>query len=164
MVKVAPSADDEPYSILFDVWLVQNLLSAVLDETLTGTGLSGDEFALYSFVDIKERLTPTAISQWSAMRPSTVTSRLRRMTDRGHATTVPNPEDRRSYSVELTPAGRATLVEAWGRFFPVMAGIESRLGTSKREVRRSIKRLDGVLREFGGMPPRPFEIHSETEH
>src|SRR6059058_3308267 len=105
-------AHSDDYSVLFDTWLVLQLSRRALDEALAGVGLSGDDFALYHLVAVNGRLTPTAISQWTGMRPSTVTSYVRRMTERGHVRKLPSADDGRSYFVELTRAGRAAYKRA----------------------------------------------------
>jgi DNA-binding MarR family transcriptional regulator len=62
---------------------------------------------------------------------STVLFRLRRVEERGHAERIPNPDDRRSYRVRLTPAGEKLLAEARPRFRALAEAVESALGAKR---------------------------------
>ena len=50
-------------------------------------------------------LTPTEVARELAMPLSTLLFRVRRLENRGHAERVLNPDDGRSYLLQLTPAG-----------------------------------------------------------
>ena len=149
---------DTPPSALFNAWLAMHLLRRALDDALTPAGLSGDDFALYHLIASHEALTPSEICSWTGMRPSTVTSYLRRMTDRGHAARTPSARDGRSYQVGLTPAGGAAYAEALGLFLPVLASVTDGLGGDDRGLRSELARLDAALRDIIGLdrpPARP---------
>ena len=146
------------YSALFDTWLVLHLARRTLDDALAATRLSGDDFALYHLIALNEPLTPTEIVHWTGMRRSTVSSYLRRMTERHHARVKPNPSDGRSYSIELTRAGRAVYDEANAQFLAVLARVEDALSGGAAEVRLAIEQLDHALRRVNDLPPRPYTL------
>src|SRR5262245_2785508 len=83
----------------------------LLDERLAPSGLLADEFGFYGLLGCAGPLTPTEITRWTGMRPSTITSFVKRLEARGHVRRRPNETDRRSYRLELTEAG----IEAWQR-------------------------------------------------
>jgi DNA-binding MarR family transcriptional regulator len=56
--------------------------------------------------------TVGALATATATRPSTLTSLLDRLTRRGYIVREPDPADRRSSVVRLTPAGQAAAVRA----------------------------------------------------
>jgi DNA-binding MarR family transcriptional regulator len=56
--------------------------------------------------------TVGALASATATRPSTLTSLLDRLTGRGYVVREPDPADRRSFAVVLTPAGRAVAQRA----------------------------------------------------
>src|ERR1700710_2023047 len=102
-------ADTHPQmSVLFDLWLVSHLISGALDDVLADAGgLSGGDFGFYSLL---RRFGPVALTQvvrWTAMRPTTVSTLVRRLQQRGHVEQRPNPADGRSRLLALTPAGAA---------------------------------------------------------
>jgi MarR family multiple antibiotic resistance transcriptional regulator len=59
---------------------------------------------------------------------TTVLFRLRRLERRGHAERIPNPDDRRSFLIRLTPAGQRLLRKARPRFRAYAEAVEARLG------------------------------------
>ena len=75
---------------------------------------------------------------------STVLFRVRRLEQRGHAERVPNPDDRRSYLVELTGQGQELLRKARPRFRAFAEAVEARLGQEQ------IGSLRGGLGELRG--------------
>jgi DNA-binding MarR family transcriptional regulator len=75
---------------------------------------------------------------------TTVLFRLRRLERRGHAERIPNPADRRSFLIRLTPAGQRLLRKARPRFRSYAEAVESRLGGDA--VVQTRDRLD-ALRE-----------------
>jgi DNA-binding MarR family transcriptional regulator len=53
---------------------------------------------------------------------------VRRLEKRGHAERTPNPDDRRSFLVELTEDGQKLLGQARPRFRSLALAVEARLG------------------------------------
>ena len=92
-------------NVLFDVWLVSRATTALLDDVLRASGLDADEFAVYSVLASGDGMTPTELAHWMAAPPTTVSSYVKRFETRGHVRRVPNPEDRRSYRLQLTVVG-----------------------------------------------------------
>ena len=62
---------------------------------------------------------------------STVLFRVGRLEKRGHVERFPNPDDRRSYLVRLTPSGTELLGEARPRFRAYAEAVEKRLGAER---------------------------------
>src|ERR687885_95020 len=99
-----PTADpgNQPFALLFDLWLLLHVASGLLDEALQGSGLSADDFGLYSLLRVFGPATPTQIGRWTGMRPTTVSAALRRLKDRGHLERTAHVTDGRSYLVGLS--------------------------------------------------------------
>lgn len=132
-------------NVLFDLWLASRAATSRLDEALRPSGLSADEFAVYSVLSAAP-LTPGEVAGWMSAPLTTVSSYVRRFEARGHVRRVPNPDDGRSYRLELTAAGRRAHQAAGALFLPVLEQTESRLGRSVGPVRRSLAALLGALR------------------
>jgi DNA-binding MarR family transcriptional regulator len=155
-------AEDPPQpqmSLLFDLWLVNHLLSDALDEQLTDAGgLNGEEFGFYSLL---RRFGPVAagqISRWTAMRPTTLSSLVRRLQQRGHVEQRPNPADGRSRLLVLTPAGEQAHATAAATFFAATRALAAALGPEEFHQRTALQRLDAALREVGGLDARPYSL------
>ncbi len=125
-------------NVLFDVWLVSRATTALVDDAVRSSGLDADEFAIYSVLASTEGMTPSELATWMAAPATTVSSYVKRFERRGHVRRVPNPEDRRSYRVQLSADGRRTHRAAGDLFQPVLREVTRRVG---REVGETLLRL-----------------------
>ncbi len=149
-------------SLLFDVWLVMGLASRLLDDTLADSGLSGDDFGMYSLLRRFGPATPRQISRWTGMGATTVSAYLKRMDARGHAERTPNPADRRSYLVGLDPAGVAAHDTATVAFLAAMRTLAPAFQPDSRAERLCLQRVDAALRQVTGMDPRPYTVADDS--
>lgn len=142
------SVPEEGTNVLFDVWLVSRLATSVLDVALGPSGLTADEFAVYSVLRSAETMTPGELARWMGAPATTVSSYVKRFESRGHLARERNPRDGRSYVLRLTAAGHAAHQAAGREFLPVLADVVARLGREEPEVRRALAALrdslDGV--------------------
>jgi DNA-binding MarR family transcriptional regulator len=128
-------------NVLFDVWLVSRATSGMLDRALAETGLSADEFGLYSVLSSAPSMTPSEVARWMAAPPTTVSSYVKRLESRGHLERRRNPDDGRSYVLRLTAQGRAAHQAAGRAFLSVLARVERQLGERLPAVRQSLVQL-----------------------
>ena len=145
-----PAAADVPTpeipgtNVLFDAWLVSRAANAQLDDALVASGLTADEFAVYSVLS-HEPLTPTELAAWMSAPLTTVSSYVKRFEARGHVTRLPNADDRRSYRLTLTEDGAAVHQRAGQRFLPGLQAVEAALGGDTAAVRRALASLRAAL-------------------
>jgi DNA-binding MarR family transcriptional regulator len=139
---------DEDVDVTFLVWLTSRATADLLDSTLAPAGLNGDEFAVYSVLTSVETITPTELARWMAAPPTTVSSYVKRFEARGHVEREPNPVDRRSYRIKLTPEGRQAHRAAASLFAPMRAQVEGALGPREDGVRESLLALRVALDEI----------------
>lgn len=143
---------EENVDALFLVWLVSRSAHDLLDATLAPAGLTGDEFALYSVLNAAGHITPTDLARWMAAPPTTVSSYVKRLESRGHVTREPNPADRRSYQVRLTPAGRKAHKVASRLFQPVRDQVVHAFGAEAEPLRETLLRLRTALDDLRHEP------------
>ena len=136
---------DEDVDVTFMVWLTSRATTDLLDAVLAPAGLNGDEFAIYSVLTAAPSITPTELARWMAAPPTTVSSYVKRFEARGHVQRVPNPADRRSYRIRLTPAGRRVHRAAAELFLPLRDRIADALGAEEKEVREALLTLRATL-------------------
>jgi DNA-binding MarR family transcriptional regulator len=141
----AGEIDEQNVDVLFLVWLTARATSDLLDSALAPTGLTSDEYAIYSVLAAGPSITPTELARWMAAPLTTVSSYVKRFQARGHVTREPNPEDRRSYSIRLTPAGRTAHRKAAALFGPVRARVLDALGSDASQVHRTLLALRTIL-------------------
>lgn len=141
----AAEVQDENVDPLFMVWLAARATEDLLDRVLAPSGLTGDEFAVYSMLMASGTLTPSELSRWMAAPPTTVSSYVKRFESRGHVVREPSPTDRRSYRIRLTPAGRKAHRAAGELFGPVRAQVVDELGRDGERVRSALMQLRQVV-------------------
>jgi DNA-binding MarR family transcriptional regulator len=150
-------------SVLFDLWLVNHLISGALDDVLAEAGgLSGDDFGFYSMLRRFGPVTAAQVVRWTAMRPTTVSTQVRRLQQRGHVEQRPNPADGRSRLLALTPAGEAAHARTAETFFAATRALAAALGPDEQRQRASLQRLDAALRHVGGLDPRPYTVPADA--
>jgi DNA-binding MarR family transcriptional regulator len=135
----------EGTNVLFDVWLVSRAVTGALDAALAPTGLTADEFGIYSVLTTADSMTPSELARWMSAPPTTVSSYVKRLEARGHIERERNPDDGRSYVLSLTPAGRRAHQAAGARFLPVLDHVVSSLGPKEPGVRRALAALRGAV-------------------
>ena len=92
-------------SVLYDCFLLIQRLRPVLARALDGAPLRGDEYAVYSLLAEQGPLSPTVLARRTGMPATTVSDHVRSMTDRGHLTREPHPQDGRAAVLRLTTSG-----------------------------------------------------------
>jgi DNA-binding MarR family transcriptional regulator len=154
---IADEVRDEEVDVTFMLWLASRATSDLLDAALAPAGLDGDEFAIYSVLGAASSITPTELARWMAAPPTTVSSYVKRFEARGHVVKEPNPADRRSYRIKLTPAGRRAHRTAATLFMPVRTRVEKGLGTQLTDVREALLSLREVLDAIRHAPEAEVE-------
>lgn len=136
----------ESTTVLFDVWALANATHAALDRELRDSGLTANELAVYSIVRTPEGRTPTELAEAMQLPPTTVSSLVRRLEQRGHVRRTADPHDGRSSRLSLTDEGEAVLARAARAFRPFLARVEAALGMPVAEVRDVLDRVDQAVR------------------
>jgi DNA-binding MarR family transcriptional regulator len=153
----AAEVRDENVDVTFLVWLTSRATTDLVDAALAPAGLDGDEFAIYSILTAAPLITPTELARWIAAPLTTVSSYVKRFEARGHVQRQPNPADRRSYRIKLTPAGRRAYRSAAALFIPLRTRVAVALGEREDEVREALVTLRTVLDDLRHAGPEQPE-------
>ena len=121
-------AETGPDTILLDLFRTNQVRERVITAALEGLELPPEDYPFYVMIGAEGPWTPTALAGRVEMPLSTVLFRVGRLEKRGHAERIPNPDDRRSYLVQLTEDGQALLRQARPRFRSYAEAVEERLG------------------------------------
>ena len=160
-IEAPPS--DGPMSLLFDIWLLDGLTTGLLDGVLAGTGLSGDDYGMYSLLRRYGPATPSQLHRWTGFPLTTVSAHLKRLEKRGHVTRTANPADGRSHKVGLTKTGERAHARATEPFLAAMHPLRERFVPDARQERLVLQRIDSVLREALPLDPRPYAVGTQPE-
>jgi DNA-binding MarR family transcriptional regulator len=121
-------AETGPPTILFEVFWAQQKRKRLIEAALAGHELPAEDYPFYVLIGAEGPWTPTGLAERLMMPLSTVLFRFRRLERRGHAERVPNPDDGRSFLVQLTAEGRSLLGKARPAFRDHAESVEARLG------------------------------------
>lgn len=132
-------------NVLFDVWLVMRATTGLLDAALAPSGLTADEFGIYSVLRSRETMTPSELARWMSAPLTTVSSYVKRLEGRGHLVRERNPDDGRSFILRLTRDGHRAHAAAGAPFLEVLADVQGRLGSKGPSVRKAMAALLAAL-------------------
>jgi DNA-binding MarR family transcriptional regulator len=119
-------------ALLQEVYSTGALVGFLVNRELEADGISPRRFSFLGWVSLLEPVTPSAFSEETGMPPTTIRDFVREVVARGDARKVRNPDDGRSYLLELTEQGRE-LIEA-----------------GKPALRRAYEKLEPGLRRSAG--------------
>jgi DNA-binding MarR family transcriptional regulator len=141
-----PAPDPLETSLLFDVFAVGQSVSRLLAAAMRAGPLTPSEYAIYTAIFELEAASPTAIAARLGVRLTTFMDQLRVVMERGHASRVGNPQDRRSYRVVLTTAGLAAHREANRAFEAAHAAFIRELAADDPDAELAAKRALAAIR------------------
>jgi DNA-binding MarR family transcriptional regulator len=134
-----------PNTMLFDVWRVSRLVHGLLDDAIADSGLTAEEFALFSILSSSESVTPSKLAEWLAVAPTTVSTYIKRLKEKGQVEYTVNPADRRSTLLRLTPDGERAYRAARELFIPVLREVLNGLTLPEEDVRRSLHDIENAV-------------------
>jgi DNA-binding MarR family transcriptional regulator len=132
-------------SILLELSTVAGLIRTLVDQALGGLE-ARDYFLTYTLLAVFGEASPTQVATYEGVPLTTVSDRLNKLVERGHAERVANPADGRSSLFRLTDAGWSAFWEAQRPFREVLDGVHERLDLPVEEIRRSIEAVERALR------------------
>jgi DNA-binding MarR family transcriptional regulator len=138
-VKVTPGLFLQPY-------ILDQLVSVLMLRIVGPTAVTGSEFAVTSSIDSTGPTTPTELAQLLGVSPTTLSATIDRLVKKGQLRRVPNPDDGRSYLVELTDAGHATNQDCFSRFAVEMKAVRENLEGDADEILAGMRVLEAALR------------------
>lgn len=127
-------------------FVVSQLVSSVIAQVVEGSGLTGSDFAVVSSLAVWSESTPTELARLLGMSPTTMSSALRRLEERGLLERVRDPEDRRRHVLRLTDEGISARDAAIERFPEWLGRVREHLGEDPEGVLEPMRRLEQALR------------------
>jgi DNA-binding MarR family transcriptional regulator len=101
-------ADDTPkrFTLLYQLYLTSQASRRFMRLALDGTGMSGEEYALLSYLYGNGPRTLSQAARDFGLAITTVATMLSPLFDTGELERIPHPTDRRARLIRLTEAGR----------------------------------------------------------
>jgi MarR family transcriptional regulator, lower aerobic nicotinate degradation pathway regulator len=132
-------------TVLLDLATTGTVAGTLIQEYMAGMP-AGDDFLFYTLLAVFGEPSPTLLAHHTGMPLTTVSDRLNRIAERGHAERIPNPEDGRSFLFRLTDSGWSAFRDAQPRFLQMLEGVQERLDMPVDEVRAALRSLEKALR------------------
>ncbi len=95
---------DELWSLAMEIMQLTERMQRSMDQAIDPTRLKVLQLAA-----ARDNSSPTSVAAQLGVHPSSVSRHVQTLADAGLITSVPNPDDLRSYAIALTAAGRAEL-------------------------------------------------------
>jgi DNA-binding MarR family transcriptional regulator len=122
------------------------LVGRIVETQMEPLGVPGYLLALLTHVRDLAPVSPTAVSLASGAPPTTLRDNIQRLVDRGLVERVPNPDDGRSYLLELTESGAAVTHAAGEALHGAYLELERQLPTPLGDVEHTLDELNEALR------------------
>ena len=111
-------ADDAPkrFTLLYQLYLTNQAARRFMRSALSGTGMSGEEFALLSYLYGNGPRTLSQAARDFGLAITTVATMLAPLLDAGELERIPHPKDRRARLIRITESGRSRMDTAIPRY------------------------------------------------
>ncbi len=106
---------------------ISQYVGQIVEQTVTPLGLPGFLLALLFHLRENARVTPSAIAALSGTPATTLRDNIQRLVDAGLARRIPNPDDGRSYLIELTTKGEQVARDVQPALLEAYLALEQRL-------------------------------------
>jgi DNA-binding MarR family transcriptional regulator len=139
-VKLTPGLFLQPY-------VLDQLVGGLMQRIVGPSAVTGSEFAVTSVLNTTGPATPSALAELLGVSATTLSATIERLVRRGQLRRVANPDDGRSYRVELTEAGHATNRDNFARFAVEMQAVRANLEGDADEILAAMRVLEEALRK-----------------
>lgn len=128
-------------SLLLDAWAAAQQVNQLILRELAAVGVRTPHFAMLSAIAAAGRVTPTALAAELGHPLTTISDHVQMLLDRGLVDREPNPGDRRSYLLSLTPEGKAVIQQARPAVKRTLDLIEQELELEPAEIAEAVAEL-----------------------
>jgi DNA-binding MarR family transcriptional regulator len=141
-------------NVAYSLFLADGLMGRLLEEELRAGAVSSTELGLLSAIGIQGAATPRRLAEHLGTRPTTLSSQIQAVIERGFVRRLENPDDGRSYLLELTPEGRQAWQGAWPALRSALHRVEAALDVPIDDVEETLVALErGLRRALGEAAP-----------
>ena len=145
-------AANPPRNVLIQLYIVGQLAAQLMAREFAGEGIDRNDYAVLTVIGAYGPITPTELASILGVPPTTLSASIRRLG--ADVARTPHPSDRRSYLLELTPAG----VERAQRGRPALGrslqAIRDQAGERTPALEEALLELQQVLRSALDAPAK----------
>jgi DNA-binding MarR family transcriptional regulator len=130
-----------PQALLLHIWIANTVAGELLDANMRDDGMEAPFYGTLSLIGAFGPLTPSELAERSGARPTTISDRVRRLVASGDVERIPNPDDGRSYLLQLTLQGDALWRDGW----PALRRTITQIA---KELDRPVEEVDEMLQDL----------------
>jgi DNA-binding MarR family transcriptional regulator len=130
-------------------------LLRVLERQLAPIGIAPSELGLVTHIRHHQPVTPTAIAVESGVSATTLRDKIQRLVERRLVRRIPNPDDGRSYLLELTSRGEVMARAADPALAEAYAALEAALPRRLAVYEATVDELNRGLQRVVEPEPQP---------
>jgi DNA-binding MarR family transcriptional regulator len=121
-------------NVLLQSFAIQNLSRELLQRAFAGLPLDPRDWGVLSVLRAFGPQTPTALAAFLGMAPTTLSSTIARLSRRRLVRKRRNPDDGRSYLLEVGARGEALIDRVGPSFRDVLERVNAELGEEREDV------------------------------
>jgi len=133
--------------LLLQPFVLDELVAVLVDSVVEGSEVTAREYAVTSWLNISQEATPSELAADLGMPPTTLSSMIERLVRKGQVRRVPNPDDGRSYLLQLTAKGKSTNARNAQRLGRVIDRVRTNLEAEEEELLSTLRVLEDALRK-----------------
>jgi len=133
-------------ALLQELYTAGTLVNLLVTEELESAGVPAELFSFLGWIRNLQPVTPGRLAAESGLPPTTIRDYVRRSTQLGTVRKRPNPEDGRSYLLELSAHGRRLMDRGWPAVQKAFLRLEPHLERPAGEYLESVNELRAGLR------------------
>src|SRR3954447_22383156 len=139
-------------NVLFRVFILGQLTNDLLAGSMARYKLNSNDFAVASAIKAFQPVTPSRLAALLGMKPTTLSSYLRRLEAKRQIKRRPNPDDGRSFLLEMTKIGDKNVLAAYPALRGSIAQVHEQLDYSSQDLDLALDRLEDALRRVLSRP------------
>ena len=139
-------------NVLFRLFILGQLANDLVDTAMRREKLSPNGFAVASAIRAFQPVTPTELADLLGMRPTTLSTYLRKLEARRQIRRRPNPDDGRSSLLEVTKLGERFVIAGLPALRGSIARVHEHLDYPPEELDLALDRLEDAMRRSLSRP------------
>lgn len=144
-----PASEPVVYgAIVQELWVAARYGQELARRELEAAGVDPDEYGFLSFVGTLQPVTRTTLAAATGFRRTTLRDAIGRLLERGHVEERPNPRDRRSRLLVLTPEGQDLFDRGRPAYLQVLVALDAELGGEIQEHEEAVRRVRIALQDL----------------
>jgi len=131
-------------NVLLQMFRTSHAVRELVVRAVEGTGITPDEWAVLSSIAYQGPVSPSELAARLRVPPTTISRHVAGFVESGLAGRIPNPDDGRSYLLELTGDGKAVVSTITPRFADLLDRLRAQ--TVVEEIEAALLELERAAR------------------